>query len=37
VTQRLHAHLQREGLVVVVTHQEIALPAERLQQLRLAG
>ena len=37
VTQRLHAHLQREGLVVVVTHQEIVLPAERLQQLRLAG
>ncbi|MBK9947976.1 MAG: cytochrome c biogenesis heme-transporting ATPase CcmA [Nitrospira sp.] len=37
VTQRLHAHLQREGLVVVVTHQEIALPTERLQQLRLAG
>lgn len=37
VTQRLHAHLQREGLVVVVTHQEIGLPAERLQQLRLAG
>lgn len=29
VTQRLHAHLQREGLVVVVTHQEIALPTER--------
>lgn len=37
VTQRLLVHLQRGGLVVVVTHQEIALPAERVQQLRLAG
>jgi heme exporter protein A len=37
VTQRLFVHLQRGGLVVVVTHQEIALPAERVQQLRLAG
>lgn len=37
VTQRLLVHLQRGGLVVVVTHQEILLPAERVQQLRLAG
>ena len=37
VTQRFLAHLQRGGLVVVVTHQEIALPSERLQQLRLVG
>ena len=37
VTQRFLAHLERGGLVVVVTHQEIALPTERLQQLRLAG
>ena len=37
VTQRFLMHLQRGGLVVVVTHQEIALPTERLQQLRLTG
>jgi heme exporter protein A len=37
VTQRLLAHLQRGGLAVLVTHQEIALPAERVQRLRLAG
>ena len=37
VTQRFLAHLERGGLVVVVTHQEIALPPDRLQQLRLAG
>jgi heme exporter protein A len=37
VTQRLLAHVQRGGLAVLVTHQEVALPAERLQHLRLAG
>ena len=37
VTQRLHAHLGRGGLAVVVTHQEIALPAETVQRLRLTG
>jgi heme exporter protein A len=37
VTQRLHAHLGRGGLAVVVTHQEIALPAESVQRLRLTG
>lgn len=37
VTQRLHAHLQRGGLAVVVTHQEVTLPAETMQRLRLAG
>lgn len=37
VTRRLHAHLQRGGLAVVVTHQEVALPAETVQHLRLAG
>ncbi|MDK2742233.1 MAG: cytochrome c biogenesis heme-transporting ATPase CcmA [Nitrospira sp.] len=37
VTQRLHAHLQRGGLAVVVTHQEVALPAETVQRLRLTG
>lgn len=37
VTQRLHAHLQRGGQAVVVTHQEVALPAEIVQRLRLAG
>lgn len=37
VTQRLHAHLQRGRLAVVVTHQEVALPAETVQRLRLTG
>jgi heme exporter protein A len=37
VTQRLLAHLQRGGLAVLVTHQEVALPVERVQRLRLAG
>ncbi|MBK9308599.1 MAG: cytochrome c biogenesis heme-transporting ATPase CcmA [Nitrospira sp.] len=37
VTQRLHAHLQRGGLGVLVTHQEVGLPADRLQRLRLTG
>ncbi len=37
VTQRLHGHLQRGGLAVIVTHQEVELPAERVQRLRLAG
>ncbi len=37
VTQRFLAHLQRGGLVVVVTHQEVALPAQMIQRLRLTG
>lgn len=37
VTQRFLAHLQRGGLVVVVTHQEVALPAQMVQRLRLVG
>lgn len=37
VTQRLHAHLQRGGLGVIVTHQEVNLPADRVQRLRLTG
>jgi len=37
VTQRLHAHLQRGGLAVIVTHQEVDLPAERVHRLRLTG
>ncbi len=37
VTQRLLTHLQRGGLAVVVTHQEVALPAETVQRLRLTG
>lgn len=37
VTQRLHTHLQRGGLAVVVTHQDVALPTEALQRLRLTG
>lgn len=37
VTERLHAHLQRGGLGVLVTHQEVDLPTDRLQRLRLTG
>jgi heme exporter protein A len=37
VTQRLLAHLQHGGLAVVVTHQDVALPTETLQRLRLTG
>lgn len=37
VTQRLLTHLQRGGLGVIVTHQEVELPADRVQGLRLAG
>ncbi|MBH0202411.1 MAG: cytochrome c biogenesis heme-transporting ATPase CcmA [Nitrospira sp.] len=37
VTQRFLAHLQRGGLVVVVTHQDVALPAPMVQRLRLTG
>jgi heme exporter protein A len=37
VTKRLQAHLQRRGLAVLVTHQDIALPSEMVQRLRLAG
>jgi len=37
VTQRLLMHLQRGGLAVVVTHQEVALPTEVVQRLRLMG
>ena len=37
VTQRLHTHLQRGGLAIVVTHQEVALPMEIVQRLRLTG
>lgn len=37
VTQRLHTHLQGGGLAVVVTHQEVVLPAETVQRLRLTG
>jgi heme exporter protein A len=35
LTQRLQAHLSRGGMVVVSTHQEIALPTESVQYLRL--
>jgi heme exporter protein A len=37
VTQRLQSHLQRGGLAVVVTHQEVALPSDSVQRLRLTG
>lgn len=37
VTKRLLAHLQRGGLAVLVTHQEIALPTEMVHRLRLTG
>lgn len=35
LTQRLHAHLHNGGMVVVATHQEIAIPADSIQHLRL--
>ena len=35
LTQRLHAHLNNGGMVVVATHQEIAIPADSIQHLRL--
>jgi heme exporter protein A len=35
LTQRLHAHLRNGGMVVVATHQEIAIPADSIQHLRL--
>jgi heme exporter protein A len=35
LTQRLHAHLNHGGMVVVATHQDIAIPPGFVQQLRL--
>ena len=35
LTQRLQVHLSSGGMVVVATHQEIALPADSVQHLRL--
>lgn len=35
LTQRLQSHLSNGGMVVIATHQEIALPAESVQHLRL--
>jgi len=35
LTQRLHTHLINGGMVVVATHQEIAIPADSIQHLRL--
>lgn len=37
VTQCLLSHLKRGGVAVVVTHQEVALPPEAMQRLRLTG
>jgi heme exporter protein A len=37
VTERLRSHLEQGGMAVVVTHQEVALPSETMQQLRLTG
>ena len=35
LTQRLQSHLSNGGMAVVATHQEIALPADSVQLLRL--
>jgi len=35
LTNRLQAHLNNSGMVVVATHQDIAVPAELVQHLRL--
>jgi heme exporter protein A len=37
VTERLRSHLQSGGLAVVATHQELALPSQMVQHLRLKG
>jgi heme exporter protein A len=37
VTQRLQSHLRHGGMVVVATHQEVALPTDAIQCLRLTG
>jgi len=37
VTERFRSHLRSGGLAVVVTHQEVALPSEVVQRLRLNG
>jgi heme exporter protein A len=36
LTQRLQSHLSNGGMVVVATHQEIVLPTDSVQHLRLA-
>ena len=36
LTQRLQSHLSNGGMVVVATHQEITLPTDSVQHLRLA-
>jgi heme exporter protein A len=35
LTQQVQSHLNRGGMVVVATHQEIALPSDCIQHLRL--
>ncbi len=35
LTQRLHSHLCNGGMVVISTHQDIALPTDSIQHLRL--
>lgn len=37
VTERVQSHLRDGGLAVVVTHQEVALPSDVIQRLRLNG
>ena len=37
VTERLRSHLRRGGMAVVVTHQDVALPPDTMQHLRLTG
>ena len=37
VTEQLHRHLTRGGIAVVVTHQEVGLPADLVQRLRMNG
>ena len=37
VTEQLQQHLTRGGTAVVVTHQEVGLPANLVQQLRMNG
>jgi len=37
LTQHLQSHLSNDGMVVVATHQEVDLPTDSVQHLRLTG
>jgi len=37
LTQHLQSHLRNDGMVVIATHQEVDLPTDSVQRLRLTG